>query len=403
MTKPLTLEEVKQFVEVDSNSGCKLISNVYVNNSTKLDMLCSCGEPFQVTYQNFKNKKKHLCNNCVEKKTGRSTVVNTYDKVKNYIEIESNSGCKLLSASYKRNKELLKIQCKCGTPFYKSFSNFQQGQISCNDCVEKRINKKLKMEYDEIKHYIEVESQSGCKLLSTDIVNVKEPIHILCKCGNPFTRSFDNFKNSKQTLCNDCNLNNRAELLKSPYDEIKYYVEVESQSGCKLISKQYKNSKSPLRLKCKCGKPFSRTFSNFKKGQVLCKDCSKTISKGERKIINILDKFDINYHFQYKFNDCRNKNPLPFDFAIFNNSNKLLFVIEFQGVQHYEPIKHFGDIKSFKTRINNDRLKLNYCNENNIEILIIPYYEEKNIKDILIDNLRKHKLINVLMKNYHNK
>lgn len=38
----------------------------------------------------------------------------TYKQVKEFIEIESNSGCKLLSKEYKNSNIELKIQCKCG-------------------------------------------------------------------------------------------------------------------------------------------------------------------------------------------------------------------------------------------------------------------------------------------------
>ena len=48
----------------------------------------------------------------------------TYEYVKNFIEVDSNSGCKLLSTEYINNSKHLEIQCKCGETFYKSFDNF---------------------------------------------------------------------------------------------------------------------------------------------------------------------------------------------------------------------------------------------------------------------------------------
>ena len=54
---------------------------------------------------------------------------------------------------------------------------------------------------------------------------------------------------------------------------------------------------------------------------------------------------------QKRFNDCKNKQPLPFDFYI-NNTNIIhlndtiisidLFCIEYDGEQHFRSIEFFG-------------------------------------------------------------
>ena len=77
----------------------------------------------------------------------------TLDEVRNYIEVESNSGCILLSTEYINNRSKLHVKCKCGNEFKINFHDFQAGKIQCNECskrkrkvrklhnVEKRINK----------------------------------------------------------------------------------------------------------------------------------------------------------------------------------------------------------------------------------------------------------------------
>jgi len=65
-------------------------------------------------------------------------------------------------------------------------------------------------------------------------------------------------------------------IRKKTYEEVKYYIEIESNSGCELISKEYKNNSSPLILKCKCGEFFTVSFNAFKEGnQKQCEKCSK--------------------------------------------------------------------------------------------------------------------------------
>ena len=110
-------------------------------------------------------------------------------------------------------------------------------------------------------------------------------------------------------------------------------------------------------------------------------------SKGEKRIEEYLKNNNYKYVQQYKIEECRNKNPLPFDFAVFKE-NKLLCLIEFQGIQHYKEIEHFGGIEGFKYRQRNDLIKRNYCIANKIELITIPYwleYVEEYLKERLLE------------------
>lgn len=128
---------------------------------------------------------------------------------------------------------------------------------------------------------------------------------------------------------------------------------------------------------------FQMTPSNFLQGQ-RCPKCSD--SKGEKEISRVLDKLNIAYKEQYKFDDCRNKKPLPFDFAIFDNNNNLIALIEYQGEQHYEPIEFFGGEEHFTYVRNNDLIKKKYCEEKNIKLIEIPYWQFDNIEDIILQH-----------------
>ena len=57
--------------------------------------------------------------------------------------------------------------------------------------------------------------------------------------------------------------------------------------------------------------------------------------------------------------------------------------IEYNGQQHYMPIDYFGGEKHYESQIKHDKIKANYCSNNNINLLIIPYCDVDNIEDIL--------------------
>ena len=102
-----------------------------------------------------------------------------------------------------------------------------------------------------------------------------------------------------------------------------------------------------------------------------CPSCNE--SRGERFVADYLTSKGIVFERQYRFKDCVNRKELPFDFAILDKNGKLLGLIEYDGIQHFKPFKHFGGIVKFKKTQKNDRIKNKYCADNHIRLLRIPY------------------------------
>lgn len=107
-------------------------------------------------------------------------------------------------------------------------------------------------------------------------------------------------------------------------------------------------------------------------------------SRGEMLIENYLKKIYCDYRTQYIDLRCRDKRALPFDFAIFSD-NSLFGLIEFDGIQHFEPVDKFGGFEGFEKTIYHDKIKTSFCNNNNIPLLRIPYFLEDEIEDMLRD------------------
>ena len=130
---------------------------------------------------------------------------------------------------------------------------------------------------------------------------------------------------------------------------------------------EYINNKTKVKIIC----PIHGIFEQKPDAHLYCgcKYCQE--SRGERKIRTILKKLKINYIMQKKFSDCKNKRELPFDFYLpdFN------ICIEYDGIQHFKSIEYFGGINGFEQTVNNDKIKTNYCKENNIQLIRIKYNE----------------------------
>ena len=78
---------------------------------------------------------------------------------------------------------------------------------------------------------------------------------------------------------------------------------------------------------------------------------------------------------------------MPFDFYLpdFN------ILIEYDGQQHFKPIDFAGKgeewaIKNMLETQRRDNIKTQYCKDNNIKLIRIPYFEFENIEQIFIDN-----------------
>ena len=104
-------------------------------------------------------------------------------------------------------------------------------------------------------------------------------------------------------------------------------------------------------------------------------------SRGEIKIEDILSKAGLNFKEEYIFPDLVSSNgrPLRFDFAVFDDDGDLDFLIEYQGIQHYEPKEKFGGLSGLRKQQYNDALKREYCKAHGYILIAIPYWEEGRI------------------------
>lgn len=93
------------------------------------------------------------------------------------------------------------------------------------------------------------------------------------------------------------------------------------------------------------------------------------MSAGEFAIKGVLDAYNIPIEQERRFHDCRDQNALPFDFYI----PSLNAAIEFDGIQHFQPIDLFGGQAGFEGTQRRDAIKTEYCAANGIRLLRIKY------------------------------
>ena len=137
---------------------------------------------------------------------------------------------------------------------------------------------------------------------------------------------------------------------------------------------KYINNSTKVKIICSTHGMFLQTPNDHING-VGCPTCKS--SKGELAVREYLLSHNIDYVEQKTFEDCKDKSKLRFDFYIPSQN----ICIEYDGIQHFQPISTFGGQKGFEECIKRDKIKTNYCQEHNIKLIRIKY--DENIQEIL--------------------
>ena len=302
------------------------------------------------------------------------------------------------------SNEYVKYECDyCGKKLetqYNYYNNTRNKEVinkdCCSDCIPLKMkeislltngkNTSRSLDFNVIKEeYI----KHNLILLDEVIINTKTPIKFICEKHQDRgeqTISYDKLKISKFG-CKYCALESRKNKRKSNFEDVKKLYKYHNYN---LLEYEYINTHHLMRYVCKEHPNIIQTLSyhDLKLG-CGCEFCN--MPRGELVIYNIFKNSKIKFKRQYTFDNCKNINKLRFDFGVFDNNKNILFMVEFHGKQHYEPIKYFGGEEKFKIQQKLDNIKEQYCKDNDIPLLIIPYWNFNNIEEILNKELKNYK------------
>lgn len=132
---------------------------------------------------------------------------------------------------------------------------------------------------------------------------------------------------------------------------------------------EYINNRTRVKIICPEHGIFETTPQIHLKGNK-CPTCN--FSLGENNLKEFLKENNIKFEEQKKFSNLKDKTYLSYDFYI--PSKNLL--VEYNGIQHYKFNKFFHkDLHCFHKQLHHDWLKRKYAKDNNINLLVIPYWE----------------------------
>lgn len=259
-------------------------------------------------------------------------------------------------------------KCEKGHEWVTNYSQIQQGHW-CFTCGTKK---------KDIEYCCNFAKKMGGVCLSSEYKNNKTLILWRCKFGHDWEATYKDVENGrwcpfcagKRKTINDC-------------------TRIAKNNNGQCLSTQYGGVFSKYLWRCMDGHEWFATFHNVDNGQ-WCPICCRC--KSQKQLFKIIKKLFLSCNVFYNFNefDWLTTDKRKQEIDIFIKEHKI--AIEFDGGQHFKPVKLWGGIEALKRTQNLDQNKNKLIAKYPEEIkhfIRIPYWEpitEENVRKILQEN-----------------
>lgn len=271
--------------------------------------------------------------------------------------------------SYKGMKhpfEVVCTRCRSDYRFAKAESFFDKNKaVACRKCVDTPQRARTKNRFANwyrkhgVKNYLLIDQEQT--------INYADPIDLLClHCNEIDSKSLSDYVRGRRCVC----LGNNQQITEEEFEK-----EVCEIGGGKYHALSgYQGRFEKVLMRHSCGHEWEITPKNFIEGRG-CPKCNRMVSKGEREVEAFLTERCIEFMREWPI-EVEGR-VLRIDFYIPDIS----LGIEYNGIQHYEPVEFFGGESKFRQQQYNDSIKAKYCGDNNIDLIVIRY--DENIQDRL--------------------
>jgi len=348
--------------------------SVYINKRKKIKIICpkhGCFE--QPPIEHLKNEG---CPKCTKLKINIKQRISKEDFIKRAKRIHK----KYYSYGNMRYIDLeTKILITC--PNHGDFSQRPSNHLSgngCPSCGNMNRKKTLSYSWDFFVEKSNIIHNNKYYYINNLYINMSSKIKIICPRHGTFEQIGASHLNGHGCpKCGNEEVSKKNKLL--PEDFFKRCENIHNNKY-KYI-KRYEGIKKDIEYYCSKHGKIKQKALNHLIG-FGCPLCKNSISKGEKEIQKLLLKNKISFETQKTFENCCTKKSFKLFFDFFLPEKNIL--IEYQGEQHYTPIKFFGGENKLRKQQNNDKIKREFCKKERIRLLEIPYTEFNNIKSILI-------------------
>lgn len=391
MAAKLKYEDVKKEFE---QRDYTLVSEEYLGVNKKLEFICNKHKDFGVQQVDLnKLRMGYGCKVCKPNYSNRKPPVfnRTTESFQKEIDEIFHSNIKIVS-KYRTAKE--KVQAKCvkhdyiwDVRPYNLLSGYGYPICGNESASEKSAEDRSKL-------------ISRIQEKNPNIIVLSKPEELLgydskatcqCKiCGHVWSTTHTNLTKRKPTGCPLCK---QKEITDSQRSTDEYFQNKVRENNPTIIPIEKYKGNNKEKVKCTCTiHPnifWYQSPVTLYKGNVGCPKCQ--VHRNEDKMITTLESFGFTIERQKKFDDCKDIFRLPFDG--YNPQNNILF--EYDGEQHYMIIpqsrtetKEDQENRLKRTQYH-DQIKNEYCKNNNIPLIRVPYWERNNMEEFLKNKLKE--------------
>ena len=261
-------------------------------------------------------------------------------------------------------------QCDCGNICYVVGKQLKSGKTQSCGCLKREKT----IERNKL-NFKDLTNQRFGKLIAlypTDKRASGNYIiwHCKCDCGNECDVVSGYLLRGNTQSCGclvkEKNLEKIKDLTNQRFGKLIALYPTDKRSGSSVV----------WHCKCDCGNECDVSSKALQNNDTLSCGCLNAF-KGEEKIASLLKENNIQFERQKIFNTCifeDTKSYAKFDFYL----PKYNILIEYDGIQHFEPrcfggcSKEQAEYNFKKTKIH-DIYKNEWCKNNNIQLIRIPY------------------------------
>lgn len=387
-----------KYCGIEKVSMCRHIDENKLKTLTEEKGFIYCG----VFYKNEKSHINFMCKNHLEK--GVQTTA--YSNLKKYKSFGKCPYCLGINKSHQdfikglskvnTNIKILgnyvnattKIRCQClvdNNVWYATPNSLLRGR-GCPICGRIKANNNTRKSHD--KFIGEIKRLKPNIEILTNYIGCDELIECRCKIDSTIWETTPTSLLNTAVGCPTCISKETGDRCRKTNEQ--FLKELKQMNPDILPLEEYHDIHT--KIKCKCLKHNYEWLASPDKILFRKTGCPKCANyHNEMTLDEILTKWGFKYIIQKRFDDCRDKNTLPFDKYLedFN------ILIEYDGEGHDRPIcrgnmTNEEAIRQFELVQKHDSIKTEYCKKNNIPLIRIPYWERENMEYFLFCELVKY-------------
>ena len=199
-----------------------------------------------------------------------------------------------------------------------------------------------------------------------------------CNCGQQTIVSGSQLRNGSVKSCGCLQKDKARQIMKTKIQKLGAKARLQDLAGKQFgyltvleRDLSYKQNRPYWKCSCRCGNTKTVFGQLLINGSVQSCGCLGN-SIGEAIIADLLKENNIKFIQEYKFLDLKDQSYLRYDFAILNDKDEVIKLIEYDGRQHTDPNSGWHNEKV----ILHDQMKTDYAKQHNIPLIRISYKDK---------------------------